>query len=125
MSKEFANQLIEHYENLKSTQILESDLEQRTDDTLALQSPKYNKALITKATAELMAAQLYEVGTMNGPVEKTPVEIYDRESGVTTTEVAEGGHIKTGKTSYGTVTLEAVGFKLRSVLTTEAIEDAQ
>lgn len=125
MSKEFAKQLVEHYESLKSTMIHEADEEQTTDDTLALHLPKYNKALITKATAELIATNFYEVGTMNGPVEKTPVEIYNRETGVTTTEVGEGEQIKTGNTSYSSVTIEAVGFKLRSVLTAEAIEDAQ
>jgi len=73
----------------------------------------------------LIAAQLFEVGTMSGPVEKTPVEVYNREAGVTTTEVAEGEQIKQGRTSYSSVTIEAVGYKLRSVLTAEAIEDAQ
>jgi hypothetical protein len=125
MSKEFAKQLVEHYEGLRSTQILEADEEQTTADTLAVQLPKYNKALITKATAELIATNFYEVGTMSGPVEKTPVEVYNREAGVTTTEVAENGHISTGKTALSSVTIEAIGFKLRSVLTAESIEDAQ
>jgi hypothetical protein len=123
MSKEFAKQVVEHYDELRSTMILED--EQTTNDTLALQIPKYNRAMITKALAELIATNFYEVGTMMGPIEKTPVEMYNREAGVTTTEVVEGGQIKTGKTSYSSVTLEAVGFKLRAQLTAEAIEDAQ
>lgn len=124
--KKFSDMLLEHYKNLGSTtNITEADLEQKTDDTLAVHQDKFNKAIITKASAELIAAQLYEVGTMSGPVEKTPVEVYDREAGVTTTEVGEGEKIKTGQTSYDSVTIEAVGYKLRSVLTTEAIEDAQ
>lgn len=127
MSKEFAKQLLEHYDTLKSVgDITEAaDKEQYTDATLALHQPKFNRALIEKASAELIATQLFETGTMSGPVEKTPVEVYNRESGVTTTEVAEGGDIKTGKTSYSTVTIEAVGYKLKSTLTAEAIEDAQ
>jgi hypothetical protein len=125
MSKEFAQQLLEHYESVKSISIMEADLEQTTADTLAVQLPKYNKALITKATSELIATNFYETGTMSGPVEKTPVEMYNRESGVTTTEVAEGGAISTGRTTMSSVTIEAVGFKLRSVLTAESIEDAQ
>jgi len=126
MSK-FSDQLLEHYDNLKSTgQITEAaDKDQYTDATLSLHQPKFNKALIEKASAELIAANLFETGVMSGPVEKAAVEIYNREAGVTTTEVDEGGQIKQGKTTYGTVTLEAVGYKLRSVLTTEAIEDAQ
>lgn len=126
MSKEFAKKLVEHYEGLNSSGLANiKEDEQTTNDTLALQMPKYNKAMITKASAELMAAGLYEVGTMNGPVEKTPVEVYNREAGVTTTEVGEGEEIKTAKTSYSSVTIEAVGYKLRTVLTAEAIEDAQ
>jgi hypothetical protein len=126
MSKEFGKLLLEHYSTLKSTgnaQILEA--EQTTADTLALQLPKMNKGLIVKSSNEMMATQLFEVGTMSGPVEKTPVEVYNREAGVTTTEVAEGGEIKTAKTSYSSVTIEAAGFKLRSILTAESIEDAQ
>jgi hypothetical protein len=125
MSKKFAQELLEHYESLQSVMLMEADEEQTTDDTLALHLPKYNKALITKSTAELIATNFYETGTMSGPVEKTPVEVYNRETGVTTTEVAEGGAIKTGNTSFSSVTIEAVGFKLRAVLTAEAIEDAQ
>lgn len=127
MSKEFAKKLLEHYEGLKSTGNIQEDAttDQYTDATLALHQPKFNKALIEKASNELIAAQLFEVGTMSGPVEKTPVEVYNRESGVTTTEVAEGGQIRKGRTSYSSVTIEAVGYKLQSVLTAEAIEDAQ
>lgn len=127
MSKELAKQLLEHYDNLKSTgNITEAaDKDQYTDATLALHQPKFNKALIEKASAELIATQLFEVGTMSGPVEKTPVEVYNREAGVTTTEVGEGELIKQGRTSYSSVTIEAVGYKLKSVLTAEAIEDAQ
>lgn len=124
MSKEFAKQLLEHYDTLKSVGSIQED-EQTTNDTLAMHEPKFNKAIITKATAELVATNFYETGTMDRPVEKTPVEVYNREAGVTTTEVAEGGEIKTGKTTYGTVTIEAIGYKLKAVLTTEAIEDAQ
>lgn len=127
MSK-FSEQLLEHYNTLKSTgEIITeaADKDQFTDATLALHQPKFNKALIEKASAELIAANLFETGVMSGPVEKTPVEVYDREAGVTTTEVAEGGQINQGRTSYSSVTIEAVGYKLRSVLTTEAIEDAQ
>lgn len=124
MSKEFAKQLLEHYDNLKSVGNIQED-EQTTNDTLAIHEPKFNKAIITKASAELIATNFYETGTMDRPVEKTPVEVYNREAGVTTTEVAEGGEIKTGKTQYGTVTIEAVGYKLKGVLTTESIEDAQ
>lgn len=126
MSKEFAKQLVEHYEGLKSSNIQEdASKEQYTDATLALHQPKYNKALITKASAELIAASLFETGTMNGPVEKQAVEVYNREAGVTTTEVGEGEEIKKGRTSYGSVTIEAVGYKLSTTLTAEAIEDAQ
>lgn len=122
--KTFSEQLLEHYNSLKSTgAILEND--QTTGDTLDIQQPKMNAALIKKASAELVASELYEVGTMSGPVEKHPVETYNREAGVTTTEVGEGEEIKHGKTTYSTVTIEAVGYKLRSVLTAEAIEDAQ
>src|SRR5690606_34826893 len=96
-----------------------------TDATLALHQPKYNKALIQKASAELIAASLFEVGTMSGPVEKQAVEVYNRDADATTTEVDEGGQIKKGRTSYGSVTLEAVGYKLSTTLTSEAIEDAQ
>jgi hypothetical protein len=123
MSKEFAKLLVEHYE--KQANILEADEVQTTQDTLAIQQPKYNKALITKATAELVATNFYELGTMNGPVEKTPIEMYDREAGVTTTEVGEGEQIHTGRTNFTSVTIEAVGFKLRGVLTAESIEDAR
>lgn len=126
MKNTFGKQLLEHYESLKSVgsrEILEA--EQTTADTLALQLPKMNKGLITKSSAEMVATMLYETGTMSGPVEKTPVEVYNREAGVTTTEVAEGGEIKTAKTSYSSVTIEAIGFKLRSILTAESIEDAQ
>lgn len=122
--KSFSELLVEHYEGLKSAGTDIREDEQTTANTLAVHQAKFNKALIQKASAELIAAQLYEVGTMSGPVEKTPVEVYNREAGVTTTEVAEGGQIKTATTSYNTVTLEAIGFKLRSVLTAEAIEDA-
>jgi hypothetical protein len=127
MSKEFAKQLLEHYNTLKSIgEITEAaDKEQYTDATLALHQPKFNRALIEKASAELIATQLFEVGTMSGPVEKTPVEVYNREGGVTTTEVTEGGTIMSGKTTYSSVTIEAVGYKLKSTLTAEAIEDAQ
>lgn len=126
MSKKFAEKLLEHYNELPTNQILESrEKDQYTDDTLAIHMPKYNKSLIMKATSELVATNLFETGTMSGPVEKTPVEVYNREDGVTTTEVGEGEKIHQGKTHYGTVTIEAVGFKLRSVLTAEAIEDAQ
>jgi hypothetical protein len=126
--KKFSEQLLEHYDNLKSTgQITEGDAttDQYTDATLALHQPKFNKALIEKASAELIAANLFEVGTMSGPVEKAFVEVYNRETGVTTTELAEGGTIRQGRTSYSSVTIEAVGYKLRSILTAEAIEDAQ
>jgi hypothetical protein len=127
MSKEFAKQLLEHYDNLKSTGSIQEDAskEQFTDATLALHQPKYTKALIEKASAELIAANLFEVGTMSGPVEKTPVEVYNREAGVTTLEVGEGEQIKTGRTSYSSVTIEAVGYKIKSTLTSEAVEDAQ
>lgn len=127
MSKEFAKQLLEHYDTLKSTGDIQEDAtkEQYTDATLSLHQPKFNKALIEKASAELIATQLWETGTMSGPVEKTPVEVYNREAGVTTLEVVEGGQIKTGRTSYSSVTIEAVGYKLKSTLTAEAIEDAQ
>lgn len=127
MSKEFARQLLEHYEGLKSTGYIQEDAskEQYTDATLALHEPKFNKALIQKASAELIAASLFETGTMNGPVEKQAVEVYNREAGVTTTEVDEGGEIRKGRTSYGSVTIEAVGYKLSTTLTAEAIEDAQ
>lgn len=125
MSQKFAEQLLEHYESLKSAQILEDKTkDQYTDDTVDIHVPKFNKALIKKASTELIATQLFETGTMSGPVEKYPVETYNREEGVTTTEVAEGGHIKQGKTVMSSTTLEAVGFKLRSVLTAESIEDA-
>lgn len=127
MSKQFAKQLLEHYDVLKSTGNIQEDAskEQYTDATLALHQPKFNKALIEKASAELIATQLWETGTMAGPVEKTPVEVYNREAGVQTLEVLEGGEIKTGRTSYSSVTIEAVGYKLKSTLTAEAIEDAQ
>ena len=127
MSKEFSKLLLEHYATLKSTGDIQEDAtkEQYTDATLALHQPKFNRALIEKATAELIATQLWETRTMSGPVEKTPVEVYNRETGVTTLEVAEGGQIKTGRTSYSSVTIEAIGYKLKSTLTAEAIEDAQ
>jgi hypothetical protein len=125
--KTFSEQLLEHYDTLKSVGQIQEDAstEQYTDATLALHQPKFNKALIEKASAELIATNLFEVGTMSGPVEKTPVEVYNREAGVTTLEVAEGGQIKSGRTSYSSVTIEAVGYKLKSTLTAEAIEDAQ
>lgn len=128
MTKEFAKQLVEHYEGLKSSGVSiqeDKSTEQYTDDTLALHTPKYNKALIQKASAELIAASLFEVGTMSGPVEKQAVEVHNLNEGVTTTEVEEGGEIKKAKTTYGSVTIEAVGYKLSTTLTAEAIEDAQ
>lgn len=126
MTKEFAKEIVEHYEGLKSVGIQEDAAnDQYTDATLALNQPKYNTALITKVYAEMIATNFYETGVMTGPVEKTPVEIYDRQAGVTTTAVDEGGVISQGRTSYSSVTIEAVGYKLKSVLTAEAIEDAQ
>jgi hypothetical protein len=123
--KTFSDMLLEHYEGLKSVGTIDiREDEQTTADTLAVHQAKFNKALITKSSAELIAAQLFETGTMSGPVEKQPVEVYNREAGATTTEVAEGGAIKTGKTAYSTVTIEAVGYKLKGILTAEAIEDA-
>lgn len=128
MSKEFAKQVLEHYEGLKSTgDVLQEDstTDQYTDATLSLQQPKFTGALIQRVYAEMIATNFYEVGTMAGPVEKTPVEIYDRQAGVTTTQVDEAGQIMQGRTSYSSVVIEAVGYKLKSVLTAEAIEDAQ
>ena len=127
MTKEFAKELLEHYEGLKSTGGIQEDAttDQYTDATLSLNQPKFTGALITRVYADMIATNFYETGTMAGPVEKTPVEIYDREAGVTTTEVDEGGQIHQGRTSYSSVTIEAVGYKLKSVLTAEAIEDAQ
>lgn len=124
MENKFVKELLEHYDSLVSVGEIRED-EQTTGDTLSLHLPKFNKAIITKATAEMVATNFYETGTMSGPVEKVPVEVYAREAGATTTEVAEGGEIKTGKTQYGTVILDAVGYKLKAVLTAESIEDAQ
>jgi hypothetical protein len=127
MKNKFGKELLEHYETLKSTGSILEDAtkEQYTDATKPLHVDKMNKGMIKKASAEMIATMLFDTGTMSGPVEKYPVESYSKEAGVTTAEVAEGGEIKRARTSYTSVTLEAVGFKLRSVLTAEAIEDAQ
>jgi len=121
----FYKKVLEHFDTLKSTGALTEAVEQTTDDTLAIQQPKFSKALITKAYNEMIALELFETGTMTGPVEKTPVETYARDGAVTTTEVKEGGQIGTAKTEYSSVLLEAVGYKLQSKLSAEAIEDAQ
>lgn len=123
--EKFSDKLLEHYYSLESINEAVEPTDQSNADTNEIQLPKMNAALIKKASVDLVGAELYETGTMSGPVEKHPVETYAREDGVTTTEVGEGEEIKHGKTTYSTVTVEAVGFKLRSTLTAEAIEDSK
>ncbi|MHA1873572.1 MAG: hypothetical protein ACTSVB_05610 [Candidatus Heimdallarchaeaceae archaeon] len=120
---ELKNLLTIEGKELEDETLLEAEQLGLTGDTSSIKPEYLSKKIIPVVFAQSICSQFFQLVNMPASTYAVPRLSYTRES--TTAEVAENGQIKTAKISTSNITMTAVKYAIRSILTKEALEDAE